>query len=107
MRGTCLSTTLLLAGVLLGAAPAQASPALAAKGGCAACHAMDKPMIGPTWQAIAAKYKGQADAPARLAAKVRQGSAGAWGKLPMAPVPADKVSDADLQALVSWVLKTR
>jgi cytochrome c len=56
---------------------------------------------------VAAKYKGQPDAAARLADKVRKGSAGTWGKLPMAPVPADKIGDADLKALVTWVLKTR
>ena len=102
-----MTPPLLTVCLLLAVAPAQASPQLAAKAGCAACHAADKPMVGPSWQAIAVKYKGQADAPAKLAEKVRKGSAGTWGKLPMAPVPADKVGDADLHALISWALKTR
>lgn len=89
------------------AAPAAASPALATKAGCAVCHAPDKPLMGPSWQAIAARYKGQGNAAAQLADKVRKGSVGAWGKLPMPPTPADKASDADLKALVSWVLKSR
>jgi cytochrome c len=89
------------------ATPAVASPELATKAGCAVCHAPDKALMGPSWQAIAARYKGQADAAAKLADKVRKGSVGVWGKLPMPPTPADKASDADLKALVSWLLKTR
>ncbi len=27
--------------------------------GCAACHAMDKKLVGPSWKAIAEKYTGQ------------------------------------------------
>jgi cytochrome c len=38
--------------------------------------------------------------------RIRQGSKGVWGPLPMAPTPADKLSDADLKAVVTWVLKT-
>ena len=41
-----------------------------------------------------------------LSAKVRQGSKGVWGPLPMAPTPADKISDTDLKAVVGWLLKT-
>ena len=97
---------MLLAAVV--AAPvAHASPALAAKAGCAVCHAVDKPSMGPSWQAIAGKYKGQANAAALLAERVRKGSVNVWGKLPMPPTPTDKLSDSDLQVLVSWVLKTR
>lgn len=102
-----LATTLAAAAMALAAAPAAASPELAAKAGCAVCHAPDNPLMGPSWQAIATKYKGQANAAAQLADKVRKGSTGTWGKLPMPPTPADKASDADLKTLVSWVLKTR
>lgn len=98
------SLTVALAACL--APAAQASPQLAKQAGCVACHAVDKPMVGPSWQAIAARYRKQADAPAQLADKVRKGSANVWGKLPMAPTGPDKIGDADLKALVSWVLKT-
>ena len=88
------------------AAPALASQAIATKAGCTVCHATDKKLLGPSWHDIAAKYKGQADAVTALSAKVRQGSKGVWGPLPMAPTPAEKISDADLKAVVGWLLKT-
>ena len=85
---------------------AWASPQLATKAGCAVCHVADKPMVGPSWKDIAGRYKGQSQAAALLAERVRKGSANVWGKVPMPPTPADKLSDAELKTLVSWVLKT-
>lgn len=99
-----LQTLVLCAAVI--ALPAVASPQLATQAGCAMCHAPDKAMTGPSWQAIAAKYKGQGNAATLLAERVRKGSANTWGKLPMPPTPADKIKDADLKVLLSWVLKT-
>ena len=32
------------------------------KDGCAACHAIDKKVVGPAYQDVAAKYKGDKDA---------------------------------------------
>ncbi len=102
-----LAGALIAATAALAAAPAAASPQLATTAGCTVCHAADKALMGPSWQAIAARYKGQPDAAAKLVDKVRKGSVGVWGKLPMPPTPADKASDADLKALVSWLLKSR
>lgn len=96
----------LLAVVATAALPAGASPQLATKAGCAVCHLPDKAMVGPSWKDIASRYKGQSTAAALLAERVRKGSVNVWGKLPMPPTPADKLSDADLKTLVSWVLKT-
>lgn len=85
---------------------AAASPQLAMQAGCVTCHATDKPMVGPSWRAIAARYKGQPNAAALMAERVRKGGVNVWGKVPMPATPADKLKDADLKALVSWVLKT-
>jgi cytochrome c len=60
------------AGALLNAAPALAAPdadaaqALAKKSGCLKCHAIDKSKKGPSFQKTAAKWKGKADAEAKL-----------------------------------------
>ena len=54
---------------------------------------------------MAAKYAKDAGAPARLAQAVRAGSKGTWGPMPMPPTDAKKVSDADLAAVVAWILK--
>ncbi len=84
---------------------AFASEAIATKAGCLACHTKDKKVVGPSYKDVAAKYKGQGDAAAKLADKVRKGGQGVWGPVPMPPNPADKINDADLKAVVQWVLK--
>ncbi|HMV18562.1 MAG TPA: c-type cytochrome [Zoogloea sp.] len=81
------------------------APAAAQKAGCMACHATDKKVVGPAFKDIAAKYKGQADAVAKLSDKVRKGGAGVWGPIPMPPNAADKINDADLKSTVEWILK--
>lgn len=90
-------------------APAQAAPGvdlagarLASSGTCVACHAADRKMIGPSYQDVAAKYRGNADAHALLAQKIRQGGGGTWGAMPMPPNPG--VSDDDLKRIVDWIL---
>ncbi len=70
--------------------------------GCAACHAVDKKIVGPAYVDVAAKYKGDSAAPGRLIQKVKTGGAGVWGQIPMPPNA--QVPDDDIKALVSWIL---
>lgn len=86
------------------ALPAQASEAIAKKARCIACHAVDKKMVGPSYRSVAEKYRGDAGAPAKLFDKVRHGGSGVWGQVPMMPHPADRIGDADLAAVIGWVL---
>ena len=60
-------------------APAMADLQLATAKNCMACHAVDKKLVGPSYKEVAAKYAGQADAVAKLEAKVLKGGAGVWG----------------------------
>jgi cytochrome c len=69
---------------------------------CMGCHAVNRKVVGPSFQQIAAKYKGDAQAPAKLVSKVKDGGSGVWGVLPMPPHPA--MSDADIRTVVDWVL---
>ena len=87
---------------LLSAAPAFASADLAKAKNCMACHAVDKKLVGPSYKDVAAKYAGQKDAVATLAAKVQKGGVGAWGQIPMPPNP--QVSADEAKTLVEWVL---
>lgn len=91
-----------IAAASLISAPAMASKELATKSNCMACHAVDKKMVGPSYQDVAAKYKGQADAVKKLSAKVKAGGKDAWGPVPMPPNP--NVKDADIETLVKWIL---
>jgi len=101
-KGTALLAAL-AAGVLLAAPATRADEAMAKKYNCLACHQVDKKVVGPAYKDVAKKYKGQADAVAHLSAKVKKGGSGVWGPIPMPPNAA--VPDADIKALVEWILK--
>ena len=91
---------------LAAVAPAQASVALAKKHACVACHVLKGPKtVGPAYVDVAKKYAGQKDAAAKLADKVKKGGTGVWGQVPMPPNP--NVPDADLKALVKWILSIK
>lgn len=91
-----------LAAGLLAVPVAQADEAMAKKYNCTACHQLEKKVVGPAYKEVAKKYKGQADAAAKLAEKVKKGGSGVWGPVPMPPNPA--VPDGDIQKLVAWIL---
>ena len=88
--------------------PAHAAPDAAAalsivqKNNCLSCHAVDSQVVGPAYREIAKKYHGDATAPDKLFAKVRNGGAFVWGEVPM---PANLgISDADLRTVIAWIL---
>lgn len=87
------------------ASPARASDELAKKHACFACHAIDKKLVGPSYKDVAAKYRGDKGAGARLVAKVKKGGTGVWGQVAMPPNAA--VPDADIRALVKWILSQK
>ncbi|MCW5222618.1 c-type cytochrome [Verminephrobacter aporrectodeae] len=95
-------TLIALAMTWSAATPAMADMALATAKNCMACHAVDKKLVGPAYKDVAAKYAGQKDAVAKLAAKIIMGGSGVWGPVPM---PANaQVSEADAKKLAAWVL---
>jgi cytochrome c len=95
-----------LAAILAVAAlPALANEELAKKNACTACHAVDKKIVGPAFKEVAAKYRSDKTAEARLVKKVKEGGVGVWGQVPMPP--NSTVSDKDIQALVKWVLSLK
>ena len=79
-----------------------AAEALMKKDGCAACHAIDKKLVGPAYVDVAAKYKSDKDAVAKLTKKVKEGGSGVWGQIPMPPNSATPT--ADITDLVTWIL---
>ena len=90
---------------LIAAFPVAASEELAKKHACFACHTVDKKVVGPSYKDVAAKYRSDKDAAAKLAQKVKKGSQGVWGTIPMPPNSA--VPDADINALVKWILSQK
>ena len=77
--------------------------AIAKQNACLGCHAINKKIVGPSFQAIAEKYKGDVKAQAFLKNKIAKGGSGSWGVVPM---PANtKLNEAELSSLASWILR--
>ncbi|SAL42117.1 cytochrome c class I [Caballeronia arvi] len=76
--------------------------AVARSNACMGCHAIDRKLVGPSFQQIAEKYKGQPQASVQLEKKVKNGGAGVWGPIPMPSHP--RMNDADIKTVVAWVL---
>jgi len=91
------------AGVTAQAEPdPEAVQEILSKNACLACHAVDKKVVGPSYQEVAEKYADEEGAAETLAKHIREGSSGIWGQVPMPPNPG--VSDDDLDKIVEWVL---
>ncbi len=75
---------------------------LAKKNNCLACHSVDKKLVGPAWQEIGKKYAGDPAAAEQLAIKIKKGTKGTWGAVPMPPNAT--VKDADIKTLVEFIL---
>lgn len=101
MKG--LTIALIAAGVAF-AGQVSADEALAKAKNCLTCHSADKKIVGPSYKDVAAKYKGQGDAVAKLAAKIKTGGKGVWGEVPM---PPNNVTDDEAKKLAAWVLATK
>jgi cytochrome c len=87
------------------AVPALANEELAKKNACTACHAVDKKVVGPAFKEVAAKYRADKGAEAKLVEKVKKVGVGVWGQVPMPP--NSQVSDDDVKKLVKWVLSLK
>jgi len=81
---------------------ADGAEALLKKHACFACHSPTTKLVGPAYKDVAAKYRDQTDAENLLVKKVKEGGTGVWGQVPMPPNA--KVPDADLEAMVKWIL---
>lgn len=72
------------------------------KSKCGACHTIAKKSVGPAWNDIAAKYKGQADAEKTLIANITKGGQFGW-KQGMMPARGLGASDAQIASLAKFI----
>ncbi|KQT09326.1 c-type cytochrome [Ramlibacter sp. Leaf400] len=80
------------------AAPADAGvQALLQKNNCTACHAAGQRIVGPSWAEVGQRHAGKAD---YLAGKIRAGSSGVWGNVPMPPQALD---EAAARQIADWL----
>lgn len=113
MKSILVSMTVAAGLMVAGSAMAADLPDLAKKNGCAACHAIDKKLVGPAFADISKKYKGAQSYTFKgkeyplvegLTMKVSQGGTGNWGSVAMIPNdPAGKKQD-QMKELVNFVL---
>ena len=95
------STLLLLVAasfMVAGAASAQSGADLAKSKNCMGCHDLEKKKMGPSFKDVAAKYKGDKGAEAKLIAALKDGKGH--------PSKA-AATDAELKTLVQYVLSAK
>ncbi len=97
-----LSAAILTCSMSAWAADQTAALKLAQKSGCLTCHTIDKKIIGPAWQEVGKKYAADPAAAEQLAIKVKKGTQGTWGLIPMPPNVT--VKNEDIKTLVAFIL---
>jgi S-disulfanyl-L-cysteine oxidoreductase SoxD len=69
---------------------------------CAACHAVENKLVGPSFKEIVAKQGKRADAKAYLTGKIKSGGQGVYGQIPM---PAQSLSEAEAAKIAQWLVQ--
>jgi cytochrome c551/c552 len=95
------SVAVVAAAPAAGAAAQGSAFALAQKHACTACHGLDAKLVGPSFQDIAKKQGGRADALDYLLGKIKAGGSGVWGAIPM---PPQTLGDDDAKAIAQWLV---
>ena len=99
-RALCFA---LLSIYFVGARAAGDASTVAKQNACLGCHAVDKKIVGPSFQSVAKKYANDRNANLFLKNKILKGGSGSWGVVPM---PANtKLSSGDIALLTSWILR--
>ena len=75
---------------------------LVARSDCFTCHKQNVQLIGPSFAAIAKKYRNTPANTENLAMKIIKGGTGVWGKVPMAP--HSTLSKKDATEMAKYVL---
>ncbi|MBC7919510.1 MAG: ThuA domain-containing protein [Ferruginibacter sp.] len=75
---------------------------LMAASDCKACHQTNKKSVGPSFVEVSKRYRGDKNAPARLANKVITGGGGVWGDHAMNAHP--QLSKEEATEIVNYVL---
>lgn len=104
MKKTVISLLALGGALALQPALAQDGESLYKSKACVACHAIDSKLVGPAYKEVAAKYAGQDGAVEMLAGKIKNGSQGVWGPVPM---PPNAVTEEEAKILAEWVLSQK
>jgi len=69
---------------------------------CKTCHDVERQINGPSFSAVAERYRGDEFAVRTLAGKIIKGGAGVWGQVVMSAHP--QVSPEDAGEMARWIL---
>lgn len=76
---------------------------LVQKNNCLSCHSEDKKLVGPSFQDVAMKYKGNPDAFEILSKSILEGGSGKWGDTPMPPQPT--LNNPEIAQIIDYILE--
>lgn len=103
-----LTASMCLTASVAYAADEEAAKALARQNNCFKCHSVDKDKDGPAYKKVAEKYRGKADAEARLIEHVTSGEKAKFPdgheeehKIVKTSPPKDM---AQIKNLIQWIL---
>jgi cytochrome c len=68
---------------------------------CFNCHAVNQRIVGPALIEIADRYRNQDEALMASVQRVRNGSAGVWGEVPM--LPHSQLAEQEIEMMVRWI----
>jgi cytochrome c len=68
---------------------------------CFNCHAVEQQVVGPAFLAIAEKYRNEPGGLDASVRRVREGSTGIWGQVPMLPHPQHTTDEVTI--MLRWV----
>jgi len=74
---------------------------------CAACHSVDKKIVGPAFKDVSAKYKGKKNAQALIATSIKSGGSFGWnyGKMPARGLGATDEEVAVMSKFIAGLAK--
>ena len=85
-----------------------AAQTLARQSRCTKCHAVDRPLDGPAWRDVAAKYLGEEGAEDKLHKHLMTGRQAKFTDGHVEPHPIVKTTDPDrIDNLVNWILSLK
>ncbi len=90
------------AGLMVAGSALAAELPAEGKAKCGACHAIDKKVVGPAFNDVAAKYKGDKDAVSKMIANITKG--GEFGyKLGKMPPKGLGATDAEIKIMAEFI----
>ncbi|MBK7940143.1 MAG: PQQ-dependent sugar dehydrogenase [Lewinellaceae bacterium] len=72
------------------------------KSDCKTCHAVDRQVVGPSFEAVAERYRKEEAAIRILSHRIIKGTGGNWGQMSM--TAHTQLSDEDAGEMVRWIL---